>query len=225
MGSGEFLPWSEHAERYALSLASRPGHLAVFATASAPEGDAVFDRWTSMAQAHYESMGLPARLLDLKVRADTTNPNLIAAVDAASMLFFSGGNPMYLQQTLEATPMMESINRAIDAGAVFAGCSAGAMVAGARSARTDTPSFRSVGLGLIPHVRFGVHWNRVPSLPGLKRFMLAGMERTDSFVGIDEVTAIAGDGTAWRVFGEGEVEVRHLGEKTRFRGGDDFSLA
>jgi len=84
--------------------------------------------------------------------------------------------------------------------------------------------FRSAGLGLVAHVRFGVHWNRVPGLPGVKRFMTAGIERADAFVGIDEMTAIAGDGARWRVFGAGRVEVRRLGDRSFFSAGEEFSL-
>jgi cyanophycinase len=225
MGSGEFLPWSEEAERFALGLAGRSGSIGVLPTASAPEGDDVFDRWARLASDHYARVGLLARLIDLKVRADTGDPDLIAAVDEASMVFFSGGNPMYLHDTLDGTPFLDAISRALAGGAVFAGCSAGAMVAGARAVRPARRSFRSAGLGLLPNVRFGVHWNRVPGMPGLKRFMVAGMDRGDSFVGIDEMTAIAGDGVEWRVFGTGQVEVRRLGKRTHFRSGDEFSLA
>jgi cyanophycinase len=225
MGSGEFLPWSEAAERFVLSLTSRPGSIVVLPTASAPEGDQVFERWANMATDHYATLGLQARTLGLKARADAESAELIAAVGEARMLFFSGGNPMYLHDTLDGTPLLEAITRAVAGGAVFAGCSAGAMVASARTARTGGPSFRSSGLGLVPNVRFGVHWNRVPGLPGLRRFMVAGIESTDSFVGIDEMTAIAGDGVRWRVFGLGKVEVRRLGKRTHFRGGDEFTLA
>lgn len=225
MGSGEFLPWSEEAERFALGQASRPGSIVILPTASAPEGDHVFDRWGSMAADHYASLGLPARLLELKERANTENPDLIGAVDEASMVFFSGGNPMYLHDTLDGTPLLDAITRALGGGAVFAGCSAGAMVASTRAVRAGGPSFRSVGLGLVPHVRFGVHWNRVPGIPGLKRFMVSGIERTDSFVGIDEMTAIVGDGVSWHVFGLGGAEVRRSGRRAHFRSGDEFSLA
>jgi hypothetical protein len=59
MGSGEFLPWSEEAERFALSPAPRLGSIGVLPTASAPEGDHVFERWASMAADHFASLGLP----------------------------------------------------------------------------------------------------------------------------------------------------------------------
>jgi cyanophycinase len=225
MGSGEFLPWSEAAERHALGPATRNGWIAVLATASAPEGDEVFDRWGGMALAHYEGLGLPARLVELKTKEDTARPELISAVEAASMVFFSGGNPAYLQDTLDGTPLLDAIIRALAVGAVFAGCSAGAMIASARVARTPGPNFRSVGLGLVPHVRFGVHWNRLPRLvPGLKRLMASAGDGNDAFVGIDEMTAIVGDGAGWRVFGLGLVEVRRFGKSARFRAGDEFSL-
>ncbi len=141
----------------------------------------------------------------------------------SSMVFFSGGNPVHLARILDATPLMDAIHRALARGAVYAGCSAGAMVAGARSAGSARRGFRSAGLGLVEHVRFGVHWNRVPSLPGVKRFMTAGLEDDDTFVGIDEMTAIAGDAVRWRVFGTGRVEVRRSGESRFFRAGDEFS--
>ncbi|HKF15817.1 MAG TPA: Type 1 glutamine amidotransferase-like domain-containing protein [Candidatus Dormibacteraeota bacterium] len=190
MGAGEFLPWSNEAELYTLS-AAREGPVAVLATASAPEGERVFERWGEMALTHYQSLGVPARLIELKTRQDASRVDLIAGIKEASMIFFSGGNPVYLGRTLDGTPFLDSIARAVADGAVFAGCSAGAMVAGARAVRPVGPAFRHVGLSLIPHVRFGVHWNRMPGLlPGLREFIVSGGGPADRFVGIDENTAI-----------------------------------
>jgi cyanophycinase-like exopeptidase len=225
LGAGEFLPWSEEAERHVLGATLRSGPVAILPTASAPEGDAVFDRWAQMGLDHYAQLGLQARVVALKTRADASMPEVVAAIDDASMAFFSGGNPAYLARTIDATPFLEALTRALAHGMVFAGCSAGAMVAGARVGSTRGPGFRSAGLGLVANVRFGVHWNRVPGLPGLKRFMTAGSEPTDAFVGIDEMTAIAGDGERWRVFGAGRVEVRRPDGRFFFAAGDEFSLA
>lgn len=184
----------------------------------------MFDRWGRMGLDHYAQLGLDARVVELKTRDDASEPELIAAIDDASMVFFSGGNPAYLAQTLDETPFLDALVRGLASGMIFAGCSAGAMVAGARVGTTPGPGFRSAGLGLVPHVRFGVHWNRVPGLPGVKRFMTAGIERADAFVGIDEMTAIAGDGVRWRVFGAGRVEVRRLGDRSFFSAGEELSL-
>jgi cyanophycinase len=225
LGAGEFLPWSAEAERYALDGAPQ-GHVAVLATASAREGDVVFEGWGRRALEHYGELGIAAQVVELKTRDDASRADLIAAVEGAAMVFFSGGNPLYLQRVLEGSPVLAAIRRRLAAGAVFAGCSAGAMVAGAHVPRERGPEFRYVGLGLIPDVRFGVHWNRMPGfLPGLKEFIVSGGRR-DSFVGIDESTAIAGDGVSWRVFGVGGVDVRRSdGRRARYRAGEEFSLA
>jgi cyanophycinase-like exopeptidase len=225
LGAGEFLPWTEDAERTVLRMTQRSGPIAILPAASAPEGDAVFDRWGRMGLDHYAQLGLDARVVPLKTHGDALDPALIAMLDDVSMVFFSGGNPAYLARTLDGTPFLEALVRGLTSGMVFAGCSAGAMVAGARVGTTTGPGFRSAGLGLVAHVRFGVHWNRVPGLPGVKRFMTAGSERADAFVGIDEMTAIAGDGAGWRVFGAGRVEVRRHGDRSFYSAGDEFSLA
>jgi cyanophycinase len=224
LGAGEFLPWSEEAERHVLRLTRRTRPIVILPTASAPEGDEVFDRWGRMGLDHYAQLGLDARVVPLKTRDDASNPALIAPLDDASMVFFSGGNPAYLTRSLDGTPFLDALARGLAGGMVFAGCSAGAMVAGARVGTTTGRGFRSAGLGLVPHARFGVHWNRVPGLPGVKRLMTAGVERADAFVGIDEMTAIAGDGVRWRVFGAGRVEVRRLGDRAFFGAGEEFSL-
>ena len=57
LGSGEFEPWAGEAERFALADAPGDGSVAVLATASAREGDAVFERWIGMGLAHYTSLG------------------------------------------------------------------------------------------------------------------------------------------------------------------------
>jgi cyanophycinase-like exopeptidase len=225
LGAGEFLPWSEEAERNVLRLTRRAGPIAILPTASAPEGDSVFDRWGRMGLDHYAQLGLDARVVPLKTHADALDPALTAMLDGVSMVFFSGGNPAYLARTLDGTPFLDALVRGLASGMVFAGCSAGAMVAGARATTTTGQGFRSAGLGLVAHVRFGVHWNRVPGLPGVKRFMTAGIAAADAFVGIDEMTAIAGDGARWRVFGAGRVEVRRRGDQSVYSAGDEFSLA
>lgn len=224
LGAGEFLPWSGEAEKDALAEAPK-GHVVVLPTASAPEGDAVFERWAAMGMAHYAELGVEARVVNLRTREDASNEELISQLRGASMFFFSGGNPLYLARVLEESPLLEAIKAEMVSGAVFAGCSAGAMVVGARVEQQRGPAFWYVGLGLIPDVRFGVHWNRMPGfLPGLKEFVVSGTRRGQHFVGIDEGTAISGDGTHWRVFGSGGVDVRSSGRRARYRQGDEFTL-
>jgi cyanophycinase-like exopeptidase len=103
---------------------------------------------------------------------------------------------------------------ALDGGAVFAGCSAGALIASQSREQRRERGVRTgwvFGLGLVPHVSFGVHWDKVKVIPGLRSVVMSRIPPGSWFVGLDERTAILGDGHRWRVYGVGEVTVRHAG--------------
>jgi cyanophycinase-like exopeptidase len=110
---------------------------------------------------------------------------------------------------------------------VHAGCSAGALIASQSRERRErgTKTGWVFGLGLVPHVSFGVHWDKVKVIPELRSFVMARVPRGSWFVGLDERTAILGDGLEWQVFGAGEVMVRHAGGTTLHRAGDSFQTS
>jgi cyanophycinase-like exopeptidase len=227
LGSGEFEPWSGDAERFALRGASGDGSAVVLATASGREGQAVFDRWTDMGLAHYASIDIPAAAMRVRSRDDALAPGVAGPVDDASMVFFSGGSPAYLAATLIGTPVWDAITRLVARGGVFAGCSAGAMVAGAAASsgrNGHLPFPFSSGLGLVPDTAFGVHWDALSAwwIRWLRDLAPRRLPRSVSFVGIAEHTAITTDGEQWRVFGAGEVDVRAHGVRTSFTAGQTF---
>jgi cyanophycinase len=224
MGSGEFEPWSEEVERAAVDGADPS--VVVLPTASAHEGDAVFDRWAAMGLEHYGSMGWQASVLPVKTRADAEREDLARAIDGAGLVFFSGGNPRRLAEAIHGTPLWEALTAAMDRGAVYAGCSAGAMVASQMPARTGARGARAswvFGLGLVPNVSFGVHWDKVRRIPGAGWFVTRKVPDRTWFVGIDERTAILGDGRDWAVFGLGGIHVARDGSKRTYRAGDRFT--
>ena len=226
MGSGEFEPWSAEIERAALD--GRTGPVAVLPTASSTEGDTVFNRWGRMGLDHYGSMAVEARILSVRTREDAEDEANARALDDASMIFFSGGKPAHLASTILGTKLWTSMQVALDRGAVYAGCSAGALIASqSREQRRErgTRTGWVFGLGLVPHVSFGVHWDKVKVIPGLRSFVMARVPRGSWFVGLDERTAILGDGLEWQVFGVGEVMVRHAGGTTLHRAGGSFETS
>jgi cyanophycinase len=226
LGSGEFEPWVATAELEVLGGATGDGSVVVLPTASAPDGDRVFDRWAEMAVAHYRGMGATAEALAIRRRADAMEPAHAERIVAASMVFFSGGKPRYLAEAMVGTPAWEAVLAATDRGAVFGGCSAGAMVASqspTQGATRGRVGARWVfGLGLVPGVSFGVHWNRMRMMPGMRAFMTSRLSPGVWFVGIDERTAIVGDGTAWEVHGRGGAMVCHEGGTVTYRSGETF---
>lgn len=227
LGSGEFEPWSGDAERFALSGASGDGTVVVLATASGREGEAVFDRWTTMGLAHYASLDIPSIAVRVRNRADALAPGMADAIDSASMVFFSGGSPAYLAATVAGTPIWDTVTRLVARGGVYAGCSAGAMVAGASGApgrRGHLPFPFASGLGLVPDTAMGVHWDALSGwwIKWLRDLAPRRLPRSVTFVGIAENTAIATDGDGWRVFGSGTVDVRAHGRRTAFAAGETF---
>ena len=226
MGSGEFEPWSESVERTALDGSG--GHVAVLPTASSAEGDEVFERWGRLGLEHYAAMGLDARVLPIKTREDAEREDLAAELEGASMVFFSGGKPQHLAQVIHGTRTWGALGRALDGGAVYAGCSAGALVASQTREQRRDPGVKAgwvFGLGLVPHVSFGVHWDKVKVIPGLRSFVMSRIPKGSWFVGLEERTAILGDGQRWTVHGAGGAMVRHAGGTEVYRDGQAFETA
>ncbi|MGH7611555.1 MAG: Type 1 glutamine amidotransferase-like domain-containing protein [Candidatus Dormibacteria bacterium] len=224
LGSGEFEPWIEPVEREALAAAGGDGSVVVLATASAPEGEKIFQGWIEMGIGHYRGMGLHVRAPELRSRADAGSAAIAGMVRSASMTFFSGGNPEFLARTLEGTAVWDALLAALDGGAIFGGCSAGAVIAGA--AHRFGPArgrFRfSGGLGLFPGDVFGVHWDS-RFLARRKQAFRKSVGDGLRLVAIAEETAILNLGAGWAVHGRGAVEVALSSDRLEFRAGETFA--
>lgn len=228
LGSGEFQPWSEAADRWLLGRAAGDGSVLILPTASAPEGDEVFDRWASMGLEHFATLGVPAEVAPLKQRHDAEDPKVVELLDRASIAYFSGGNPAYLARTLEDTPFWARILERLVEGMGYAGCSAGVACLTETTFDSDTQSFADVykpGLGLIPRTVFAPHWDIVESwIPGARDFILGSVPDGYVFVGLDEDTAMLGDGSSWQVAGKSGIHVRRGDGWELFRDGDRLEL-
>ena len=226
MGSGEFEPWSDEIE--AAALEGRTGPVVVLPTASSTEGDDVFGGWGRMALEHYATEGIDARLVPVKTREDADSEEHARALEDAAMIFFSGGKPQHLAATIHGTRLWDALQDALDEGAVFAGCSAGALIASQSREQRRERGVRTgwvFGLGLVPHVSFGVHWDKVKVIPGLRSVVMSRVPPGSWFVGIDERTAILGDGHRWCVYGLGSVMVRHAGGTSIHRADATFETS
>ncbi len=194
--------------------------MVVLATASAPEGEAVFSRWGRAGVEHFERMGLPARALPVRDREDAGRPEFADAVAGASLVFFSGGDPGHLSRTLGGSRLLSAIGELLDVGGVYGGCSAGAMVVGAAGQPGGRFSFGS-GLGLLRQEVFGVHWDATFAAPW-RAVLRSRVPRGCRLIGISERSAILGGERGWAVHGGGRVEVRD-GEGSRwFSAGDEI---
>lgn len=229
LGSGEFDPWSAPVDRWLLERSRNPQGVAlVLPTAAAHEGEDSFRRWGDKGLRHYASLELAAEVVPIRVREDADREDLVGRLDDASLVFFSGGNPSRMARALEGSAFWTRLLQAMSDGLPYAGCSAGVASLTTKTYDSDTQSFDEMwqpGLGLVRRMLFGPHWDIVDTwVPGAKDFIVASVEDGDTFVGLDEDTAMVGDGQAWNVIGRQQIHVLREGDWTSHAEGAAFAL-
>jgi cyanophycinase len=229
LGSGEFDPWSAPVDRWLLERSRNPGGVALVApTAAAHEGESSFSSWGAKGLEHYAALGIRAEVLPLRTREDAHRHDVVARLDDASLVFFSGGNPSRLADVLRDSPFWMALRAALGDGLPYAGCSAGVACLTEVTYDSDTQDFEGMwkpGIGFVRETLFGPHWDIVDTwVPGASEFIVGSVVDGQVFVGLDEETAMVGDGRSWRVLGRQGVHVLRRGEWTSYRADDTFDL-
>ena len=226
VGSGEFLEVMVPVD--AELLAGRPQRAVFLPTASAEEGSERVRYWIELATAHYASMGVEPVPLEVLDREDAERPDLASRVAGAGLVYLSGGNPGYLAHTLAGTAVWRAIIEAWRAGAALAGCSAGACALSRIADDFRRPGrYSGEGLAVVPQLVVIPHFDRFEDWrPGLADEMLARTPPDAVLVGIDEETALVGEGASFRVRGEKSVwRIECDGTRTQFKPGEQVELA
>ena len=229
LGSGEFEPWSEEVDRWSLDGSSGDGRVLILPTASAPEGEEVFARWGSMGVAHFDRQGIRAEVVPLKTSADAQRLEFVEPLEEASMVYFSGGNPAYLAATLAGSAFWNRLVERMGEDLAYTGCSGGVACLGAIAPdsgfRRLTPDLWRPGLGVFPATVLAPHWDTVEAyVPGLRDFVLEAIPPGGRLVGLDERTALVGDGRDWTVIGRGTIHVHEEGRWRSFGPSDSVSI-
>lgn len=227
LGSGEFQPWSHEVDSWMLERVTGDGRVLVTPTASAPEGDEVFGGWSESGLEHFSRHAVPCEVLDVRDRTDADDVGLVDRVTGSSVIYFSGGNPAHLATTLNGSVLWKAVLAGLDRGMGYIGCSAG-MASLGRKAPDSTvsefsPALWADGLRLFPRTWFGPHWNMLDHYaPGLTDHIDTTVPDDDLLVGVDEQTAIVGDGERWQVIGLGSAHIRQAGAWQLFEPGASF---
>ncbi|HZY43380.1 MAG TPA: Type 1 glutamine amidotransferase-like domain-containing protein [Anaerolineae bacterium] len=226
VGAGEFLDAMNTVDR---ALLDRSGGLrvAVLPTASAPDGPGVPERWAKLGIEHFNALGAQTDGVMALDRESCNDQSIADRVSAANLVYFSGGKPDYLYETLVDTSVWAAVKSVYDRGGVIAGCSAGAMIMGAY-----VPSFK-MQLGL-PHIvswqpAFGLvknsivvpHYNEFPEF--VSRLMFRAPKGT-TMIGMDGNTALVGSNNSWLVMGQLRVTLRIEGKTMRYLNGQSVQL-
>jgi cyanophycinase len=182
----------------------------VLVTVASDEPEGYFEKY----KASFADLGI-GEMVELYVqhRHEAATPQVLAKLDGAKGVFFSGGDQLRITSQIGDTPVYHRIREIYEQGGVIAGTSAGAsamseimLAKGPNSSSSKVgDQHMSSGLGLVPNVIIDQHFaerGRIGRLIGAvaQNPRLLG-------IGIDEDTAIVVEGDRFRVIGTGAVYV------------------
>jgi cyanophycinase len=207
VGSGEFLVEMEGVDQSLLQAAGRrEGYALIVPTASALE-PGMPEQWAERGLRHFgDRLGVPAQAALVMNREDADD-RFVPLVRDARLIYFSGGNPRHLLETMAGTPFWAAVLEAWRDGAALAGCSAGAMILGGRIQNiVGRPGEMIPALDLVPWAVIIPHFDRIEQYrPGALEAVRKARPQGMSLLGIDEVTALLHLADGWQVQGVGKI--------------------
>ena len=209
VGSGEYLPKLQALEQELLRLGISRGKSNTYIqipTAAGKESDERLDFWRQRGAEQGARIGCEVKYLPVLTRDDAHNPQWIEEIKSAGLIYFSGGDPVYLCEIFSQTPMWQTIVSAWQEGASLAGCSAGAMAFGGKIIGIRR-SQMSEGLNLLPAIEVIPHYDKFLGwLPDRVAAAIVRKDADTALLGIDENTALVLT-DKWRKHGSGTVHV------------------
>ena len=211
VGSGEYLSVMDDIDRYlldSLNVNGRKPRVVCLPTAAGQEGDATINRWSNMGVDHFQKLDAEVNALRIIDSESANDPQWEPLLDSADLIYFSGGSPVYLHQSLQGSRAWSAVNRALERGAIYAGCSGGAMVLASRIPRLHIPGTVK-GFGLAPAKFVFPHFDSARGFfRTLAHALQLQLKQGERMIGVDEDTALIGKlGGEWRVMGRSKVHV------------------
>ena len=215
VGGDEFRIGCEEMDREIMRASGRlPSKVLVVPTAAISGPDKAAKDGTT----HFGALGGESSSLMLLEREHAEDPDFFAPITKADVVYFTGGSPENLFETLNNTKFFRALLAASKKGTVLAGSSAGAMVMGAVMRRPRSGGWVEA-LSVVPGVAVLPHHERRDQSEISKELQ----ETAPSglvYLGIDARTGCLGSSGNWRVVGFGRVTVYMGKEWQIFSSGD-----
>lgn len=126
-GSGEFTDQVNDIDKYLITK-YKPRNIAIIPTAAGQESDV--EKWIEMAKSHYSKFNLKIIPVEIFNKTQADDKQLVDLLNNADWIFFSGGSPNYLLESLRGSLLWDKVMEKYNKGALLSGSSAGAMVMG-----------------------------------------------------------------------------------------------
>jgi cyanophycinase len=229
VGAGEYLPVMDEVDRHLLTSVKMDGQIpnvVCLPTAAGQEGEESVGRWLKMGEEHFRGLGARVHALPIIDRASADDAQFETILESADLIYFSGGNPLYLYETMNGSKAWAAAQKAWARGAVYAGCSAGAMILAKR-----LPNFRRIGMGTVDG--FGVvpadyvmpHFDNSGPFKVYVNLLRRGLKDGEYMLGVDENTALVGQlGGPWQVLGKSKVHLLTRKRTRTFSAGETVPL-
>lgn len=228
VGSGEYLPVMNEVDNFLLANCGandRKPKVVCLPTAAGLESESSVKRWMKMGIDHFTRLNADVRAVPVTDKDSANEPSHASAVEEADFVYFSGGNPLHLYETMKDSLVWKSAMKVFERGGVYAGCSAGAMILG-----KSIPNFRMLGINSVN--AFGIvsalvipHFDATPIF--FKPIISAARSRlkqNELMIGIDEETAMVGKHSEWTVMGKSGVHVFTKKDSKSYQVGEKFNL-
>ena len=154
---------------------------------------------------HFNGLGGQSQPLMILESEQANDPSLVQRLDCADVIYFTGGNPNHLLETLRDSQLLAAIGKAVEQGAILAGSSAGAMVMGSVMRRPRADEWVT-GLGIVEGICVMPHHER-SNPDDVAAQIQERLSDSLTVFGIDAQTACLGEPGNWRVIGSGKVTV------------------
>ena len=208
IGSGEYLPEMSEFESSLLQSGGSDIYVQI-PTAAGRESKSRLEYWRELGQSQAERLGAKQRFLPIFEREDAYREDLVEQIYGAGLIYFSGGDPHYLANSLLGTPVGDAIIHNWQNGTSLAGCSAGAMVMADEVSihwRKNKSSHK--GFGILPELKIFPHYDRYfGKIPTPLRKLITHADEDQFSIGIDENTALIWNGAKWQVKGKSSVHI------------------
>lgn len=221
-GGAEFGGQMAEVDMRAIELAGGvEAAISIIPAAAAPDNN--HERAGHTGVRWFKSMGAKnVALLPLLDSASAQQSLISQSLLDSRLIYFLGGFPTYLAQTLAGSKAWQAILQAYRAGAVIGGSSAGAMVL---CQHCYDPGSGTVfnGLNLVPGACVIPHYDTSGKTWASH---LANLLPEDVLIGICEQTGMIDDcqDNQWKTYGKGWITIRKNEEIRRYHPGETFSL-
>ena len=215
VGGDEFRTGCEEMDREIMRASGNDPAKVVVVPTAAVTGPA---KAANDGATHFGALGGDSSKLMLLERGHAEDPDFFAPATTADVVYFTGGSPEHLLETVVDSPFLKAVLESVAAGSVLAGSSAGAMAMGSMMRRPRAGGWVE-SLGLVPGVAVLPHHERRDQAETSKELQDTAPSGL-TFLGIDARTGCLGTPNNWQVVGSGRVTIYQGSEWQIFNLGD-----